>query len=138
MVDPKMQGWRLGATMFAVFAGLAIVLAGIGLYSVMAYGVVQRRQEIGVRIALGASRARVVRMIARGALRVVAVGTLLGALAALAAAPWAKPLLFQESANDPLVFGIVAAVLVCVGLVATAIPAMSACGVDPNVALRTD
>ena len=138
MVDPKMQGWRLGATMFAVFPALAIVLAGIGLYSVIAYGVAQRRQEIGVRIALGASRGRVVNMIVRGGLRVVGVGVVLGALAAFAAAPFATPLLFQESAKDPVVFAIVAAVLLCVGIVATAIPALTASGVDPNVVLRAD
>ena len=117
---------------------LAIALAGIGLYSVTAYGVAQRRQEIGVRIALGASRAGVVRMIVRGGLRVVSAGVGLGALAALTAAPWATPLLFQESATDPFVFAIVAATLVCIGLAATAIPAIAASGVDPTVALRAD
>jgi len=138
MVDSQMQSWRLGATMFTVFAALAIALAGIGLYSVLAYGVAQRRQEIGVRVALGAPRSRVVRMIVGGGLRVVGLGVALGGVAALVAAPWATPLLFQESATDPLVFGVVAALLVCVGLVACAIPAIAATAVDPNVALRAD
>jgi putative ABC transport system permease protein len=138
IVDPQMQSWRMGATMFAAFAALALALAGIGLYSVIAYGVAQRRQEIGVRIALGASRPHVVRLVVRGGLRLVVLGVLLGASISLAAARWVAPLLFQESPRDPLVYGAVAAVLVTVSLVATALPALAASRVDPNLALRAD
>src|SRR5205085_1635692 len=133
MVDPKMQSWRMGATMFLVFAALALALAGIGLYSVIAYGVAQRRQEIGVRIALGASRPHVVRLVVRGGLQLVVVGVALGAGVALAGGRWIGPLLFQESPTDPVVFGIVAAVLLLVALGATAIPAIAASRVDPNI-----
>jgi predicted permease len=138
MVDPQMRSWRLGATMFVVFATLALVLAGIGLYSVMAYGVAQRRKDIGIRLALGASRPHVVRLVVRGGLRLVVAGIVLGVASALGAARWVAPLLFEESPKDPVVFALVATVLVCITLVATAMPAIAASRVDPNVALRSD
>lgn len=138
MVDPKMQSWRTGATMFVAFASLALALAGIGLYSVIAYGVAHRRQEIGVRIALGASRPHVVRLVVSGGLRFVIVGVALGMVVAFWAARWIAPLLFQESPKDPLVYAAVAGALIGVALVATAMPALAASRVDPNVALRAD
>ena len=138
IVDPTMQSWRLGATMFVAFGGLAVILAGVGLYSVIAYGVAQRRQEIGVRIALGAPRAHVIRLVVRGALRLVVGGILAGSGVALWAGRWVASLLFHESPNDPVVYAMVAAVLVSVALIATAVPAFAASRVDPNVALRAD
>jgi len=138
IVDPTMQSWRFGATMFVAFGGLAVVLAGVGLYSVIAFGVAQRRQEIGIRIALGAPRGHVMRLVVRGGLRLVVAGIGAGSLIALWAGKWVATLLFRESPGDPLVYGAVAAVLVTVALVATAIPAFVASRVDPNVALRAD
>ena len=137
-VDPRLRSWRVGATMFVAFAALALVLAGVGLYSVIAYGVTQRRQEIGVRIALGASRAHVVRLVVSGGLRLVCAGVALGVIVALYASPWISLLLFKESPRDPLVYSIVAAVLVVVAIIASALPAAAAARVDPNVALRAD
>ncbi|HEY5062126.1 MAG TPA: ADOP family duplicated permease, partial [Gemmatimonadaceae bacterium] len=78
MLDPKIESWHTGATMFVAFAGLALAITGVGLYSVIAYGVAMRRQEIGVRIALGASRAHVVRLVVRGGLRLVVAGIAAG------------------------------------------------------------
>ena len=124
--------------MFVAFGGLAVVLAGVGLYSVIAFGVAQRRQEIGIRIALGAPRGNVMRLVVRGGLRLVIAGIVTGSLIALWAGKWVATLLFRESPGDPLVYGAVAAVLVTVALVATAIPAFVASRVDPNVALRAD
>jgi ABC-type antimicrobial peptide transport system permease subunit len=138
LVDPRMQSWRFGATMFVAFGGLAIALAGIGLYSVIAYAVAQRRQEIGVRLALGASRANVVRLVVRGGLQLVVAGVALGGLLALWSGKWIAALLYQESPRDPVVFTIVATVLVGVSLIATALPAAAASRVDPNIALRAD
>jgi predicted permease len=138
IVDPMMRSWRTGATLFAAFAALAVALAGIGLYSVIAYGVAQRRQEIGVRLALGASRGHVMRLVVSGGLRLVIIGVALGMLLAFWAAHWVTPLLFHESPKDPFVYGAVAAVLIGVALAATAMPALAASRVDPNVALRTD
>ncbi|HVT38648.1 MAG TPA: ADOP family duplicated permease [Gemmatimonadaceae bacterium] len=138
IVDPNMQSWRLGGTMFVAFGGLALALAAIGIYSVVAYGVAQRRQEIAVRIALGSPRARVVRLVMRGGLRLVGAGVVLGSLIAVGAGRQVAPLLFQESPTDPVVYLSVAAVLVVAALVATAMPAWRASRVDPNVALRAD
>jgi hypothetical protein len=138
LVDPTMQSWRLGATMFAGFGALALTLAGIGLYGVIAYGVAQRRQEIGVRLALGARAADVARLVVGGALRLVVSGLVLGSAISLWAGRWIATLLFQQSPADPMVYGVVAVVLALVALLATAVPAISAVRVDPNVALRAE
>jgi ABC-type antimicrobial peptide transport system permease subunit len=138
MVDPTMQSWRFGATMFAAFGALALALAGIGLYSMIAYGVAQRRREIGVRIALGASRANVVRLVVRGGLRLVVLGVVLGGAISLWAGKWVATLLFDEAPTDPVIYATVATVLIAVSLAATALPALAASRVDPNVALRAD
>ena len=138
MVDPTMQSWRLGATMFVAFGALAITLAGVGLYGVIAYGVAQRRQEIGVRIALGAPMAHVVRLVAAEGLRLVLIGISLGSALAIFASRWVAGLLFQESPWDPVVYAAVGSVLVFVALLATVGPAAGAARVDPNVALRVE
>ena len=138
LVDPRMRGWQFGATMFLAFGGLALALAAVGLYSVMAYGVAQRQKELGVRLALGASRASVVRLVVRGGVRMVVVGIGVGALVALAASHWVGALLFEESPKDPLVYAAVSGVLVIVAIVATALPAFGASRVDPNTALRAE
>src|SRR5207248_2415020 len=84
------QSWRLGATMFAVFGGLALVLAAIGLYSVIAYNVQQRTHELGVRVALGAQMGDVVRMVVGEGFRLAAIGVVLGTVAALWTAHWVR------------------------------------------------
>ena len=99
--------------MFAVFGGLALVLAAIGLYSVIAYTVTQRTHEMGVRVALGAQVRDVIRLIVREGLRVVLPGVALGAVIALLAGRWIAPLLFQVSPQDPPVLvGVVTLVAV--------------------------
>jgi putative ABC transport system permease protein len=138
LIDPRMKSWEFGATMFVAFGGLALALAGIGLYSVMAYGVAQRRQEIGVRIALGASRSTVVRLVVGSGMRLVVAGVVIGSVVALWAGRWLEAVLFHESPRDPAVFALVAVVLIIVAFVATAMPALAASRVDPNVALRAD
>jgi len=138
LVDPRMRGWQFGATMFLAFGGLALALAAVGLYSVIAYGVAQRQKELGVRIALGASRGSVVRLVVAGGVRVVALGVGIGALIALWAGRWIGTLLFNESPKDPVVYAAVSGILVIVAIVATALPALSAARVDPNVALRAE
>jgi predicted permease len=138
MVDMKTQSWRFGATMFVAFGALALTLAGIGLYSMIAYGVAQRRREIGVRIALGASSTNIVRLVVRGGLRLVVLGVVLGGVISLWAGKWIATLLFDETPTDPMIYVSVAAMLVGVSLVATAMPAIAAARVDPNVALRAD
>ena len=138
LIDPGMRGWQFGATMFLAFGGLALALAAIGLYSVIAYGVAQRQKELGVRIALGASRGSVVRLVVGGGVRMVVLGIGIGALVALWAGRWLSALLFDESPKDPIVYAAVAGALVVVAIVATALPAFSAARVDPNVALRAE
>jgi len=138
LIDPRMRGWEFGATMFLAFGGLALALAAVGLYSVIAYGVAQRQKELGVRIALGASRGSVVRLVVVGGVRMVVLGIGIGAVVALWAGRWIGTLLFNESPKDPVVFGAVAGVLVVVAVVATALPAFGASRVDPNVALRAE
>jgi putative ABC transport system permease protein len=138
MVSPQLESWRLGATMFVAFGALALILAGIGLYSVIAYGVMQRRREIGVRLALGAPRRHVLALVMRGGLRLVIAGVVLGSAIALVGGRWMAALLFHEQASDPLVYGGVAATLVLVSLVATALPALAASRLDPNQTLRAD
>jgi ABC-type antimicrobial peptide transport system permease subunit len=138
IVGPQKRSWRLGATMFVAFGALAMVLAAIGLYSVLAYNVAQRTHELGVRRALGAQVRDVVGMVVGDGLRVAGVGVVLGVAVAVWAARFVEPLLFGVKARDPVVFGIVALVLVGVAVAASWVPAVRAGRVDPNVALRAE
>ncbi len=132
------RSWRLGATMFTVFGGLALVLAAVGLYSVIAYSVTHRMHEMGVRIALGAQARDVIRLIVSEGLRAVIPGIVLGAIIALIAGRWIAPLLFQVSPKDPPVLVGVVTILVAVAIAASWVPARRAARIDPNEALRAD
>jgi predicted permease len=138
IIDPRQRAWQVGATMFLVFGALALVLAAVGLYSVIAYSVAQRTQEIGVRIALGARVSDVLRLVLGEGMRVAVIGIAIGTAVALWVGRWVGPLLFSVSARDPAVYGIVAVVLLAAAILACAIPAVRASRVDPNVALRAD
>jgi predicted permease len=138
LVDPQRKSWEFGATMFVAFGGLALVLAAIGLYSLIAYDVAQRTQELGVRIALGASVSDVMTLVMSSGVRLVVVGLVLGGGLALWGSKWMEGLMFRQSPRDPMVFGVVALVLLAVALVASCGPALRAARVDPNVALRGD
>ena len=116
LIDPQQRAWKFGATMFVAFGGLALVLAAIGLYSLIAYDVAQRTQELGVRIALGASMSDVMKLIMSTGLRLVVVGLVLGGGLALWGSKWMEGLMFQQSPRDPVVFGVVALVLLAVAL----------------------
>jgi predicted lysophospholipase L1 biosynthesis ABC-type transport system permease subunit len=136
--EPNVRSWRLGATMFVAFGALALVLAGIGLYSVIAYNVVQRTHELGVRAAFGARAGDLIRLIVREGLRITALGMAIGVGVALLGGRWVSPLLFREKAHDPWVIGTAIVLLLGAGLLACLIPAARAARVDPNVALRTE
>jgi predicted permease len=138
VVGRQMRSWSLGATMFMVFGTLALVLATIGLYGVIAYNVVQRSHEMGVRIALGAQQGDVVWLVVRQGLLLAAVGVLLGGIVTFAMASRVEPLLFHESPRDPLVYGGVVLLMLAVAAAASFIPARRASRVDPNVALRAE
>jgi len=136
ILGEQTRSWQLGATMFLAFGALALALAAIGLYSVMAYTVSQRTQELGVRAALGAQQRDLVRLVVDEGLSLGAAGIVIGVVIALAGGHWLRPLLFQESPHDPLVFGFVTAVLLGVTVLASFVPSRRAARVDPMVALR--
>jgi putative ABC transport system permease protein len=138
IVDSQRRSWRVGATMFVAFGVLALVVAAVGLYGVLAYDVTQRMHELGVRIALGARSPDVVRLVVGHGLRVALVGIGLGLVIAFSVARWVEPLLFEQSAKDPIVFGAVAVLLLLVALVASGVPALRASRADPNSVLRTE
>jgi putative ABC transport system permease protein len=138
IVAPTIRSWKIGATLFAVFGALALVLAAIGLYSVIAYNVTQRMHEMGVRVALGAQARDVISLIVREGLRIVVPGIVLGAIASLIAGKWVAPLLFNVSPSDPPVLAAVILTLLGVAVMASWLPARRASRVDPNEALRSD
>jgi putative ABC transport system permease protein len=115
---------------------LALLLAGVGVYGVMSYLVTQRTQEIGVRIALGASRSDVLRLILGHSLRLLVIGVGIGIVIALASEKLLAALVFQVKPNDPGIIGAITLFLGTVAFIASYIPARRAAGVDPMVALR--
>jgi len=127
---------RFTTLLLAFFGALALVLASVGIYGVVAFGVAERRREIGIRTALGARPSDVLALVVRGALRLAAVGMLVGAVAALGLARFLSSLLFGIGPSDPATFGGVAVLLAAVVLAACVIPARSALRVDPNSVLR--
>ena len=138
LVDPNLRSWRFGAMLFSVLGGLALVLAAIGLYSMIAYDVAQRTRDLGVRLALGARESGILGLVVMRGLRLVVVGLGIGGTIALLLAPRIEPLMFSQSARDPVVLGAVAALLLVVGVVATVVPGVKASRVDPVVTLRSD
>jgi predicted permease len=135
-LEVQRRPWKLGATLFAICGGLALLIALIGLYSVIAYLVLHRRHEIGVRAALGADRRDIVGMVIRQSLGLAGAGTLVGLVVALLAAPAIEPLLWQTDPRDGVVFTAVAATLLAAALLAGALPAWRASRVSPTEALR--
>ena len=127
---------RLGAVLLAVFGGLALLLSAIGLYGVMAFSARHRRREIGIRLALGARRSQVLRLVILRDMPLVIAGVALGLAAALAAAPRVAGLLFDVSPTDAGVLGGSILVLVAVALLASYLPARQAAAVDPVLVIR--
>jgi hypothetical protein len=138
MLDPQARAWALGAMMFSVFGLLALTLAAIGLYSVLAFDVAQRTRELGIRSALGAAKARLLRAVVVQGSRLALVGVVLGIGVAWLAAPYAAELLFRVSPRDPGVLVAVSLVLLVVSAAASLVPALRATGVDPMEALRSE
>jgi ABC-type antimicrobial peptide transport system permease subunit len=138
IVAPAMRSWQLGATMFVALGVLALVLAVIGLYSVIAYGVAQRTRELGVRRALGAPLRHVLWLVLRDGVQFTVLGLALGGAIAAGAGRWIEPLLFGERPTDPWVYGVVTTVLFLAAIGASVLPALRAARVAPSVALRAD
>lgn len=129
---------RFNASLFSAFAFVALALTVVGLYGVLSFLVAQRRQEIGTRMALGASRGHVLRVFVRQGLSLTAVGLLLGLLAAMLVSRWLSTLLFGVTPTDPFSFAGVAVLVLAVGCAASYIPARRAASIDPLVAIRGD
>jgi putative ABC transport system permease protein len=127
---------RFGLILFAVFALIGLSLVAIGIFSVMAYSVSLQTHEIGIRMALGAPRGDVLKMVLRKGVAIIAIGIGAGELASLGLTRLARSQIWGVSANDPLTFGAVLAVLITVGLAACLVPARRATQVDPLIALR--
>ena len=124
--------------LLALFAGVALALAMVGVFGVMSYFVTQRTREIGIRIALGASRAEVMRLVIRQGLMLTAAGVALGLAAGAVGSQVIRNLLFGVSALDPIAFGGAALLFAVVSFAASYLPARRATRVDPMIALRAE
>jgi len=138
VVDASMATPRLTGTLLTIFAGLALVLAAVGVAGVLAYLVSRRRREIGIRMALGASRANVLGLIVRRGVLYAGAGIAAGIAAALFLTRLMEGLLFGVAPRDPLTFVAVSAILLVIAVVASLIPALRAARVDPLEALRAE
>jgi putative ABC transport system permease protein len=127
---------RFGSTLMALFAGLALLLAAIGIYGVMSYAVSQRTAEIGIRLAIGADRSDIMRMILGNGVRLAGLGLVAGIVLALALSRTLTSLLYETTGTDPMTFAAVVGVLAAVALAASYIPARRAAGIPPVDALR--
>ena len=129
---------KLNMLLLGLFGVLGLVISAVGIYGVMAYMVAQRTREIGVRMALGATRARVLGMVLKSASVLIAIGLVIGGVGAWYLSRAATTFLFRLDANDPRAYAVAIAVLACAALIASAIPARRAASVDPIEALRTE
>ena len=138
LLAPQLRSWKLGATVFSAFGLLALVVAAVGLYSMLSFEVAQRRAEIGVRAALGATGTRLVTWVVADGVRFVAIGIALGGAAAFFAGRAIEPLLYETSARDPLIYALVTATLLAVAVTASLLPAMRTTRVEPSEALKAE
>jgi predicted permease len=138
LVDASLGPRRFQMTLLGAFAVVAVSLAVVGIYGVIAYGVRLRRREIGVRLALGATRRRVVRMVLSDGLRLVMAGVTIGVLLGFGLTQVLSSLLFEVHARDPLTFVVAAAALIGAAVLACVIPARGAAGLDPVETIRSE
>ncbi|NOT07913.1 MAG: ABC transporter permease [Gemmatimonadales bacterium] len=137
-VHDSVAGRRYPMQLLSLLGGLALILASVGLYGVLAYGVTQRHRELGVRRAIGATDGSIIRLVLRGGLRYVGVGLVFGFTGALLAAQWLGDLLYGVAPTDPLTLAATGAAIVGVSVLASWIPARRAARVDPAIVLRGD
>jgi ABC-type antimicrobial peptide transport system permease subunit len=138
VIDASLWAPRLSAGLLTIFGILGLALATLGVYGVVSYSVNQRLREIGVRMALGATRSDVQVLILRQALAVVTVGVVAGLLIALGASRAVQSLLFVTSARDALTFVLVPSILILAAILACWLPARRATRIDPAIALREE
>lgn len=138
LLDPQIRPWRMGATLFSSLGILALLIAALGLFAVVSYLVAQRWREIGIRLALGATRLRIVGFVIDGALRMAIIGAAVGLVAAFALAPLMRTVLFETTMYDVGVLISVAIVLILVALAASLVPAWRASRVNPGVTLQAE
>ena len=138
LVEESTAQRRLAVTLLGIFAGLALLLAGVGIYGVISYNVSQRTQEIGIRMALGAEQREILKMVLGQGTMIALTGVVIGLVAALGLSRLLTAMLFQVSATDPPTFSLVPAVLLLVALLAAYLPARRAARVEPMVALRDE
>lgn len=136
LLDEGLWAPRMGALLLVIFGALALALASVGIYGVLAYSISQRTQEVGIRMALGASPGQVLRMVVRQGMSLVLIGTAIGIIGALFLGRTLATLLYGVKASDPLTFAAVSIILMTVALLATYIPARRATRIDPLRALR--
>jgi putative ABC transport system permease protein len=136
IVSESIARQRFSMLLLGIFAAVALVLAAVGIYGVMAYTITQRTREFGIRMALGAGRGDVLKLAVGGALKLILTGVVIGLVAAFILTRVMSSLLFGVSATDPSTYIIISLVLVCVALLASYIPARRATKVDPMIALR--
>lgn len=138
LIAPEARSWRLGASMFSAFGALSLLIAAVGVYGVLSFSVRRRTRELGIRSALGASRAAVLRSVLFGGLGVTLVGVAAGAFVSFGLSSRLQPLLFQTSAREPVAYGFAALCIAMLALLASVIPGVRAARVDPLVALRAE
>jgi ABC-type antimicrobial peptide transport system permease subunit len=138
LLDDRVDTWRFGAWLLGVFAGMALLLAAVGLASSIAWWVAQRTREIGVRVALGAPPARVTRMFLRQGLALATAGTVLGLAGAAATTRFLESWLYGVTPLNPAAFASSAAALLAIAALASYLPARRAARVDPLVTLRAE
>ena len=136
LVSASLAPRRFVVTLLGIFAGLALLMAVIGLYGVISYSVGQRTQEIGIRVALGAQKSEVLKLVVGQGMQLAGVGLAIGLVASLAFSRLLRSQIYHVSVIDPLTFLVTALILVAAGALACYIPARRAMRVDPMIALR--
>jgi ABC-type antimicrobial peptide transport system permease subunit len=138
VIAPQLRPWRIGASLFSGFGVLALLIAVVGLYGLIAYSVTQRTRELGLRLALGAQRESILSLVVREGLSFVVIGIAAGTVLSILSGRAISALLYETSPNDPLVLGGVALVLCGCAALASFVPGWRASRIDPATALRAE